>query len=89
MRQIKLHKQAARFVTSVPPKQKRQIAATLVSLQEIVQPHDSKKLVGYDFYRVDCGEYRVIYTWDDSTVYVFIIGKRNDGDVYRKLQRFK
>ena len=87
MRQIKLHKQATKFVGVLPPKQQRQIATALISLQQNTKPQDSKKLQGYDYYRVDCGEYRIIYNFDETIVSVYIIGKRNDGDVYRKLQR--
>lgn len=87
MHQIKLHKQATKFIVGLPPKQQRQIAIALLSLQQNTQPQDSKKLQGYEYYRIDCGEYRIIYTWDISTVSVYIIGKRNDNDVYRKLQR--
>jgi mRNA interferase RelE/StbE len=87
MHQIKIHKQATKFIKVLPPKQQRQIAAALISLQQNTLPHDSKKLQGYDYYRVDCGEYRIIYNFDEAIVRVYIIGKRNDGDVYRKLQR--
>ncbi|QQR65226.1 type II toxin-antitoxin system RelE/ParE family toxin [Candidatus Kaiserbacteria bacterium] len=87
MHQIKLHKQVAKFVVGLPPKQQRQIAAALISLQENNLPQDAKKLQGYPYYRIDCGEYRIIYNWDDVMINVYVIGKRNDGDVYRKFQR--
>lgn len=87
MHQIKLHKQAEKFISALPPKQQRQIATALISLQQNILPQDSKKLQGYDYYRVDCGEYRIIYNFDEAAVSVYIVGKRNDGDVYRKLQR--
>lgn len=87
MHQIKLHKKAAKFIVGLPPKQQRQIATALISLQQNNLPHDAKKLQGYDYYRVDCGEYRIIYHWDDTVISVYVIGKRNDGDVYRKLDR--
>ncbi len=87
MRQIKLHKQATKFILTLPPKQQRQIASALISLQQTIQPQDAKKLHGYEYYRIDCGEYRIIYDWDDTAIRVYIIGKRNDGDVYRKLER--
>jgi mRNA interferase RelE/StbE len=44
------------------------------------------ELKGYEGgYRVDQGEYRILYTIDDENqlVDVFRIGKRNDGEVYR------
>lgn len=87
MRKIQLHKQASKFTLNLPPKQQRQIATTLVRLQDKVEQNDSKKLHGYKYYRIDCGEYRVIYDWDEYTVFVYIIGKRNDDDVYKKAQK--
>jgi mRNA interferase RelE/StbE len=87
MRQILLHKQAVKFIAKVPPKLQVQIGLAMSALRENIQPQDSKKLHGYEYYRIDCGEYRVIYDWSDTTVHILIIGKRNDGDVYRKLQR--
>jgi mRNA interferase RelE/StbE len=87
MRQITLHKSTIKFVLTLPPKQQRQIAAALIQLQQNQEPQDAKKLQEYDFYRVDCGEYRIIYDWDDIVIRVLLVGKRNDGDVYRKLQR--
>jgi mRNA interferase RelE/StbE len=87
MYKIKLHKQAVKFIDNLPTKQQRQIATALLSLQKNIQPQDSKKLQGYDYYRIDSGEYRIIYNWDSECISVYIIGKRNDSDVYRKLQR--
>jgi mRNA interferase RelE/StbE len=87
MHQITLHKQAIKFVASLPPKQQRQIATALILLQQDNLPQDAKKLQGYDYHRVDCGEYRIIYNWDDAVISVYVIGKRNDGDVYRTFQK--
>lgn len=87
MHQIKLHKQAVKFVSSLPPKQQRHIAAALILLQQNNLPQDAKKLQGYDYFRIDCGEYRIIYNWDDTVISVYVIGKRNDGDVYRTFQK--
>jgi mRNA interferase RelE/StbE len=46
--------------------------------------------VGYtDFFRVDVGEYRIIYKIHEAENMVLmpIIGKRNDGEVYKKFKR--
>ena len=37
--------------------------------------------------RADVGEYRIIYTVENDTLNVFVIGKRNDAEVYKKLKR--
>jgi mRNA interferase RelE/StbE len=36
-------------------------------------------------YRVDQGEYRILYTIEEDAVEVFRVGKRNDGEVYENL----
>jgi len=79
-------KQADEFVSRLPPKQFKQIFSKILSLKKNCLPNDVAKLKGFDdFYRVDIGEYRIIYRFDASTVYVEAIGKRNDGEVYKKL----
>ena len=53
-------------------------------------PHDSKQLNGYPgFYRVDSGEYRIVYRFqpDEVLVKVVLVGKRNDDEVYQQLKQ--
>jgi len=64
-----------------------QVARSLQILEENVRPQDSKKLKDIDRWRIDIGEYRAVYWWDEVFVQVVLIGKRNDGEVYRKLDR--
>lgn len=40
-------------------------------------PVTSKKLVGYSFYRVRVGDYRIVYKYDEKFLYVTIIDKRD------------
>lgn len=87
MLKINLTKQAKKFLQKLPNKQARQIIERLLALKENTKPFDYKKLHGYDMYRIDVGEYRIIYFWNDTTVFVKLVGKRNDDDVYRKLNR--
>ena len=89
MRKLKLYKRAKKFVDKLPPKQKRQVVGKAAGLTVDVQPADSKKLIDSDRFRVDIGEYRIVYWWDDALVHVVLIGKRNDSDVYRQLQRLE
>ncbi len=37
--------------------------------------------------RIDEGEYRIVYRYDDSLVEVLIVGHRNDGKVYQNLEK--
>ena len=50
-------------------------------------PTDHRQLIGYSYQRVDSGEYRIVYRFDAENIYVILIGKRNDDEVYRKLKR--
>jgi mRNA interferase RelE/StbE len=59
-----------------------------MNLRKDPMPHDSSKLHGTeDQYRVDIGEYRIVYKFDDKTVYIQIVGKRNDDEVYKKMKK--
>ena len=86
MRQINSSKHADDFISSLPAKQFKQIYVKILSLKKNPLPHDVKKLKGYgDLYRTDIGEYRIIYSFDDTTVYLKAAGKRNNVEVYKYL----
>ncbi len=68
----------------LPPKQFRQVARKLFSLMSDPLPADSIQLQGYSYRRTGVGEYRIIYYQEGDTIKILIIGKRNDGEVYRK-----
>jgi len=40
-----------------------------------------------DWYRVDVGEYRIIFNVRDGVLNVPLIGKRNGDEVYKQLKR--
>ena len=87
MRAVDFSKKVPKYIKTLLPKHQKQIIKNILVLQNEVQPQDSKKLKGFEYYRIDSGEYRIIYSWSDSTVFVLLVGKRNDGDVYKKLNR--
>ncbi|MBP1598501.1 MAG: Plasmid stabilization system protein [Acidobacteria bacterium] len=67
----------------------RQVCESVVDviddLQANPRPPGAKKLVGENGYRVRSGDYRILYTVDDSshTVRIYRIGHRRN--VYRRL----
>ena len=78
------------FLNGLQPKIAAQIAKKVLSLNVEPLPNDSKQLSGYQgFYRVDSGEYRIVYRYfpDQDLVEVILLGKRNDDDVYKRLKR--
>lgn len=88
IRKINLSKQAGDFLLALPPKQCKQCFTSIMHLSKNPKPHDSSKLHGYNhLYRVDAGEYRMVFHFDEETVHISLIGKRNDGEVYKLLQR--
>jgi mRNA interferase RelE/StbE len=90
MHNLDFSKQALSFIESPQLKQKKQIVNKIQILLENPKPQDSKKLKGGDeYFRVDVGEYRIIYTIGKMTIFVFVVGKRNDDEVYRKFKRMR
>lgn len=90
MLEIVLKPRVKKFIQFLPPKHKRQVKDKALSLGENPMPHDAKKLKGYEhYYRVDVGEYRLVYAYPKpkQLVIILVAGKRNDGDVYRLAKR--
>ncbi|MGI4788030.1 MAG: type II toxin-antitoxin system RelE family toxin [Janthinobacterium lividum] len=87
MRKLDMTRDAAKFLQDLDAKQYKQVAAKMLSLMVEATPNDYSQLMGYPYYRVDSGEYRIIYRFDEDTVYITLIGKRNGDEVYNKLKR--
>ncbi|MCC8419233.1 MAG: type II toxin-antitoxin system RelE/ParE family toxin [Rickettsia endosymbiont of Glossina mortisans submortisans] len=85
-----LSKSSQKFIEKLDIKQARQIAIKIKELYELINhPNDSKLLKGLteQYYRVDVGEFRIIYQKDKIKTCIFLIGKRNDGEVYKLFKR--
>ncbi len=88
MHAINLSRQAATFLQSLPAKPARQIAEKLQLLSQDPQALPSELLKGYSpMRRLRAGEYRIIFTVDERTIQVRMIGKRNDDEIYKALER--
>lgn len=90
MPSIEIKSKAQKFIMSLPPKHKRQVKDSILALQQNSIPHDAKKLIGYDNYiRIDIGEYRIIYRYEETEdlIIIVLIGKRNDDSIYRIAKR--
>jgi mRNA interferase RelE/StbE len=78
------------FLKGLQPKIAAQIAKKVLALNVDPLPNDSKQLIGYlGYYRVDSGEYRIIYRFnpEEDLVEIILVGKRNDDEVYKQLER--
>ncbi|MHB8369766.1 MAG: type II toxin-antitoxin system RelE family toxin [Leptospirales bacterium] len=87
MLRLEVTKDSMKFLEFLPGKQYKQLVSAIFGLLKNPEPNDSKKLYGYPYLRIDVGEYRVIYDFDDTVVRILVSGKRNDDDVYRELKR--
>lgn len=88
MPRLDLSRQAAAFLQSLPAKQGRQIAEKLQALETDPSAVPSEALKGYSpMRRLRAGEYRIIYAVADDVIEVRLIGKRNDDDIYKALER--
>jgi mRNA interferase RelE/StbE len=85
---IQITKQSYKFLKRLPPKQALQLKTKLQSLQVTPFPQDSKVLAGYpNYHRVSVGEYRIVYRVENDILLISLIGKRNDGEVYKRLKQ--
>ena len=85
---LRIAKTAEKDLLDLQAKLYKQVVSKILSLQGNSQPQDCKALKGYEGgYRVDQGEYRILYTIDEESklIDVFRVGKRNDGEVYKNL----
>lgn len=86
MKNSQIHKKVFDFLSKLPPKQKAQISIKILELFNNPKPIDSIQMKGEkNYFRVDIGEYRIVYTFINDELYIELVGKRNDGDVYKKM----
>ena len=78
---------AMRFLKKRDSKQFLQIFQAITSLCAEPRPTDSISTGNGTHFRKDVGEFRVIYRFDDQTVYITVIGNRNDSAAYQEFDR--
>lgn len=85
---LELSKQAASFLKSLPAKHAKQIAEKLQLLANDPSGLPTEQLRGYAPMRRLCaGEYRIIFAIADDALQIRLIGKRNDDEIYKALER--
>ena len=91
MYDLRIDRDVSKQLLSYPPKQFKQVVSKILFLGKNPTPQDCKSLKHKRGYRVDQGEYRILYTVKHSKklVIVYGVGNRNDDAVYRNLPRIK
>lgn len=87
-RKLDYTKDFLKELVSLPARHFKQVVTKALALTGEPFPPDSKALHGHEaLYRIDSGEYRIVYAVTEDTVQIIIVGKRNDDAVYRQLER--
>ncbi len=90
MREIRLSKVSSKFLQKLGSnKFTKQIVIKIKQLAVNGHLHDCKLLKGNlsGYYRMDVGEFRVIYLLEQKQLIIPMIGKRNDGEVYKLMEK--
>lgn len=78
---------AQRALQDIPKKQRRQVSQKIDRLANDPFPQTSKKLQGIEnTYRIDSGDYRILYQVAHNVLTVTVVKIGNRKDVYRNLQ---
>ena len=87
MYNLRIEKSIWSALRPLPPKHFKQLVLKMSALQDTPRPQDCKRIGAA--YRVDSGEYRILYTIDDARrlVTIRLVGKRNDDEIYREARR--
>lgn len=83
MLKLDLSRDAGNFIAGLPVKQIKQVVSAMLFLLKHLQPDDARPLSGMaGYFRVDSGEYRIVFHVVGELLRVPLIGKRND-DIFR------
>lgn len=69
---VEAEKRVDKRLAQLHPKHQRQVLERMKDLQNNPRPNDSIKLKGENGYRVDMGDYRILYEIDYETKVVLI-----------------
>jgi mRNA interferase RelE/StbE len=90
VRNLSITKEALEFIRALESKPFKQVLNKVLSLLSDPTPADSIQMKGHGgLHRTDMGEHRIVYCFDEDTVSVLVIGKRNDDAVYKQVERKK
>jgi len=83
MYRLEFRPAALRALRKLAPGAAERVRGALALLAREPRPPSSRKLSGRDAYRVRVGDYRIIYTIDDSRLIVVVVLVGHRSSVYR------
>ena len=83
MYSIEIKNSAAREIEALPLRDRRAVVERIGLLADDPRPRRCEKLVGGERYRVRQGDYRIVYSIEDTQLIVWIVKVGHRRDVYR------
>jgi len=83
--QIIIQRSAKRVLRRLPRDVVERISIAIEALADNPRPPDSRKLVGYDLYRIRVGDWRIIYALENDQLIIVVVEIGARGQVYRDL----
>ena len=80
---VGLYHKAIKHLEKIPKNERKTIGNKIESLKANPRPPISIKLVNEELYRMRVGNYRVLYTIDDSQREVTVIAVKHRSEAYR------
>ena len=83
---LSLSNRSRKSLDKLEPKQLKQVGNKIYSLEKNPRPQDSEIFHGRkDCWRVDQGEFRIVYEFTPALILILAIGPRNDDEIYRQV----
>ncbi|MCK9424964.1 MAG: type II toxin-antitoxin system RelE/ParE family toxin [Ignavibacteriaceae bacterium] len=83
--EIIIPKPVQKQLNNLPPKIKNQIFEHVSKLAGEPRPAGSKKLQGYEAWRIRVGNYRIIYEIEEGRLLIILISIAHRKDIYKKM----
>lgn len=82
--ELLITKKAAKQILAMPPMIRSRVLACVEQLPSEPRPNGVKKLSGSDAYRARVGDYRIIYTVDDTVLTIRVVKAGHRRNIYEK-----
>ncbi len=84
--QVQVVKRAAKSLARLPRTEARRILDKIAELEDNPKPPGSKKLQGYELFRLRVGNWRIIYAIEDNVLLILVVSIKSRGEVYKNLE---
>jgi mRNA interferase RelE/StbE len=84
--QVQVVKRAAKSLARLPRTEARRILNKIAELGDNPKPPGSKKLQGYELFRLRVGNWRIIYAIEDDVLLILVLSIKSRGEVYKNLE---